>query len=92
AEIAGYAFRFDGVQLIDGPNWKAEQGSVQVSRDGQLVAQLHPQKRLYSSERIQTESAIDPGITRDLYVALGEPLDDQHIEYDWTLRLYYKPF
>ncbi|MGN5614678.1 heme lyase CcmF/NrfE family subunit, partial [Xanthomonas hortorum] len=92
AEIAGYAFRFDGVQMIDGPNWKAEQGSVQVSRDGKVIALLHPQKRLYSSERIQTESAIDPGITRDLYVALGEPLDDQHIEYDWTLRLYYKPF
>lgn len=86
AQIAGYSFRFDGVQLVDGPNWKAEQGSVQVSRDGQVVAQLHPQKRLYSSERIQTESAIDPGITRDLYVALGEPLDDQHIEYDWTDR------
>ncbi|MCF5934320.1 c-type cytochrome biogenesis protein CcmF, partial [Xanthomonas perforans] len=92
AQIAGYSFRFDGVQLVDGPNWKAEQGSVQVSRNGQVVAQLHPQKRLYSSERIQTESAIDPGITRDLYVALGEPLDDEHIENDWTLRLYYKPF
>ncbi|AVQ06728.1 TPA: heme lyase CcmF/NrfE family subunit [Xanthomonas vasicola pv. zeae] len=92
AQIAGYRFRFDGVQLVDGPNWKAEQGGVQVSRDGQVVAQLHPQKRLYSSERIQTESAIDPGVTRDLYVALGEPLDDQHIENDWTLRLYYKPF
>ena len=91
-QVAGYSFRFDGVQLVDGPNWKAEQGSVQVSRDGQVVAHLHPQKRLYSSERIQTESAIDPGITRDLYVALGEPLDDQHIENDWTLRLYYKPF
>ncbi len=43
AQIAGYNFRFDGVQLMDGPNWKAEQGSVQVSRDGQVVAQLHPQ-------------------------------------------------
>ncbi|KAB7769388.1 heme lyase CcmF/NrfE family subunit [Xanthomonas maliensis] len=92
AQIADYQFRFDGVQLIDGPNWKAEEGRVEVSRDGTPIAVLHPQKRLYSSERIQTESAIDPGITRDLYVALGAPLDDQHIEYDWTLRLYYKPF
>jgi cytochrome c-type biogenesis protein CcmF len=56
------------------------------------VAVLHPQKRLYSSERIQTEAAIDAGVTRDLYVALGEPMDDQHIENAWTLRLYYKPF
>ncbi|WIH03309.1 heme lyase CcmF/NrfE family subunit [Xanthomonas translucens pv. graminis] len=91
-QIGGYAFRFDGVRMIDGPNWKAEQGTLTVSRDGAAVAVLHPQKRLYSSERIQTEAAIDAGVTRDLYVALGEPMDDQHIENAWTLRLYYKPF
>ncbi len=91
-QIGGYAFRFDGVRMIDGPNWKAEQGTLTVSRDGASVALLHPQKRLYSSERIQTEAAIDAGVTRDLYVALGEPMDDQHIENAWTLRLYYKPF
>jgi cytochrome c-type biogenesis protein CcmF len=92
ARIGGYAFRFDGVRLVDGSNWKAEQGTLTVSRDGAVVAVLHPQKRLYSSERIQTEAAIDAGALRDLYVALGEPLDDQHIEHAWTLRLYYKPF
>ncbi|WP_420009859.1 heme lyase CcmF/NrfE family subunit [Xanthomonas sacchari] len=92
AQIGAHSFRFDGVQLIDGPNWKAEQGTVSVLRDGAVVAVLHPQKRLYSSERIQTEAAIDVGVLRDLYVALGEPVDDQHIEYGWTLRLYDKPF
>ncbi len=35
-----------------------------------------------------TEAAIDPGLTRDLYVSLGDPLDDG----GWTVRLYHKPF
>ena len=35
-----------------------------------------------------TEAAIDAGFTRDLYIAMGEPLDDQA----WAVRIYYKPF
>ncbi len=35
-----------------------------------------------------TEAAIDPGFTRDLYVALGEPLEDGA----WAVRMQYKPF
>ena len=90
--VGGYDFRFDGVQETTGPNWKAEQGTVTVTRDGKPVAVMHPQKRLYTREQIQTESAIDPGITRDLYVALGEPIDKEHVEGAWALRLYHKPF
>ncbi len=36
-----------------------------------------------------TEAAIDPGLTRDIYVSLGEPLDDTGA---WAVRLYHKPF
>jgi cytochrome c-type biogenesis protein CcmF len=51
---------------------------------------MHPQKRQYSkSSQIQTESDIDPGLTRDLYVALGEPLGDDGA---WSVRVYLKPF
>jgi cytochrome c-type biogenesis protein CcmF len=53
---------------------------------------MHPQKRTYRSEQVQTESAIDPGITRDLYVALGEPMDANNVQGAWALRLYDKPF
>ena len=39
---------------------------------------LHPEKRNYlSSQMPMTETAIDTGFTRDLYVSLGEPLDPQ---------------
>jgi cytochrome c-type biogenesis protein CcmF len=90
--VAGYQFRFDGVKGTVGPNWQADQGSVTVTRDGATIAVMHPQKRTYTRGEVQTTSAIDPGITRDLYVALGEPMDPQHIEGAWALRLYSKPF
>jgi len=92
ATIGGYEFRFDGVTQATGPNWTAEQGVVTVTRNGSPVAVMHPQKRTYSREQVQTTSAIDPGITRDIYVALGEPMDPNHVEGAWALRLYTKPF
>ncbi|RUL66246.1 heme lyase CcmF/NrfE family subunit [Dyella dinghuensis] len=92
ATVGGYEFRFDGVMQTTGPNWMAEQGVVTVMRNGSLVAEMHPQKRTYSHEQVQTTSAVDPGVTRDLYVALGEPMDANHVEGAWALRLYTKPF
>jgi cytochrome c-type biogenesis protein CcmF len=92
ATVGGYDFRFDGVTQTTGPNWVAEQGTVTVLRKGSTVAVMHPQKRTYSHEQVQTTSSIDPGITRDLYVALGEPMDPNHVEGAWALRLYTKPF
>jgi cytochrome c-type biogenesis protein CcmF len=90
--VGGYEFRFDGVTQTTGPNWVAEQGVVTVMRNGSLVTEMHPQKRTYSHEQVQTTSAVDPGVTRDLYVALGEPMDANHVEGAWALRLYTKPF
>jgi cytochrome c-type biogenesis protein CcmF len=92
AVVGGYEFRFDGVTEATGPNWVAEQGVVTVTRNGAPVTVMHPQKRTYTHEQIQTESAVDPGITRDLYVALGEPMDPNHVQGAWALRLYTKPF
>jgi cytochrome c-type biogenesis protein CcmF len=87
-----YDFRSDGVHRVSGPNWKADQGVVTVTRNGGEVTVMHPQKRTYLRGQVQTESAVDPGVTRDLYVALGEPMDTNDIEGAWALRLYYKPF
>ena len=38
-----------------------------------------------------TEAAIDSGFTRDLYVALGEPVEDSK-NGAWSVRIYVKPF
>jgi cytochrome c-type biogenesis protein CcmF len=87
--IAGYSFRFDGAVQTQGPNYVATQGYVQVSRDGRDVVLMHPEKRVYTVQTMpMTEAAIDTGLLRDLYVSLGEPLDNGA----WSVRIYYKPF
>jgi cytochrome c-type biogenesis protein CcmF len=89
-ELRGYDFHFDGVHKQPGPNFMADRGTVRVLRDGEPVAVLHPEKRAYlSGGQVMTEAAMDGAIHRDLYVALGEPLDQ---EGGWALRLYVKPF
>jgi cytochrome c-type biogenesis protein CcmF len=89
-EMAGYNFVFEGSRHTTGPNFTADEGTFIVYRSGERVTTLHPQKRLYASGQSMTEAALDPGLTRDLYVALGEPLDDRN--HAWAIRLYHKPF
>jgi cytochrome c-type biogenesis protein CcmF len=55
------------------------------------VAVLKPEKRFYNAARqVMTEASYDAGLFRDVYVALGDPLDAEKGE--WALRLYVKPF
>ncbi|MGQ0620827.1 MAG: heme lyase CcmF/NrfE family subunit [Panacagrimonas sp.] len=92
ADIAGYEFRFDGVTELEGPNYKADLGKVVIGRSGREIARLEPEKRLYPSQgSVMTEAAVDHNPMRDLYVALGEPIDKTNPGGDWALRLYYKP-
>lgn len=90
AELAGYVFTFHGVRPVQGPNYDAVQGLIEVTRHGRDEAVLYPEKRIYRVQRNpMTESAIDPGFTRDLYVSLGEPVDGGRA---WIVQLYVKPF
>ncbi|MGH8086271.1 MAG: heme lyase CcmF/NrfE family subunit [Lysobacter sp.] len=88
-EVGAYGFRFDGVDQRQGPNYKADIGTVQVFADGAPLVLMHPEKRAYASGgQVLTEAAIERGFTRDLYVALGEPLGGGA----WALRVHIKPF
>lgn len=88
-ELAGYQFRFEGTHHFEGPNFTSDKGTVRVTRDGSEVAVLHPEKRLYRVQSsMMTEAGIDSGLTRDLYVALGEPLENNA----WAVRVHIKPF
>ena len=88
--LGDYQFRFDGVGIQNGPNYHSEYGSVTMYEDGRQITVLHPEKRLYTTQGMpMTEAAIDPGFTRDIYVALGEPLGSDG---SWALRLHIKPF
>jgi cytochrome c-type biogenesis protein CcmF len=89
-QLGEYTFQFEGVDQVAGPNYMANQGRVTVTRDGQLIQLMSPQKRIYNVQKMpMTEAAIDAGVTRDLFVALGEPLDDKGA---WSVRVYVKPF
>lgn len=87
--VGGYAFRFDGVQEVAGPNYRGARGAIDVSRDGRHIRVLSPEKRVYNVQRMpMTEAAIDTGIFGDLYVSLGEPVSGGA----WSVRVYHKPF
>ena len=89
--IAPYTFRLNSLDEVRGPNYKAVRADVQVLRNDKIIEILQPEKRRYfSSAMPMTEAGIDSGFMRDLYVSLGEPLDDARTE--WSMRVYYKPF
>ncbi len=88
-QIAGYDYTFRGITNADGPNYAGGKAQVDISKNGKLETTLFAEKRFYTvSKMTMTEAAIDWGFSRDLYVALGESLNDG----SWALRLYYKPF
>jgi cytochrome c-type biogenesis protein CcmF len=88
-EVGGYTFRFDGVRDVRGPNYVAGRGQIAVSKNGSFVTNMYPEKRIYRVQnQPMTEAAIDPGLTRDLYVSLGDAVSDSA----WVVRVHHKPF
>ena len=88
--LKGYSFEFKGAESKEGPNYTAQKGHLSVTKDDQLIATLNPEKRVYRVQTMpMTEAAIDAGLTRDLFVALGEPRGEDGA---WSLRIYVKPF
>lgn len=89
-EVGGYVFTLVRMQAVAGPNYDAQRAQFQVS-DGHRSWSMYPEKRAY---RVQTmglsQAAIDSSWTRDVFIALGEPLDVQG--QSWTLRVQIKPF
>jgi cytochrome c-type biogenesis protein CcmF len=89
ATVAGYTFRLDTVTKVRGPNYDASRAAVSATRDGKPVALLSPERRVYTVRGMpMTEVGIDRGFTRDLYVALGDPVSATA----WSVRLHHKPF
>ena len=90
-EVRGYTFIFEGVEPFEGPNYQADIGTIRLLRDGEYVDTLRPEKRFYPvSGQMMTEAYYEAGVFRDVYVALGDPLDADKTE--WAVRLYVKPF
>jgi cytochrome c-type biogenesis protein CcmF len=87
-QIHDYSFRYDSAKDVQGPNYHAIEAQFTVTQDGEPVAVLHPQKRIYRVQRSpMTEAGIEVDWNRDLFVALGEDLGDNA----WSVRVQYKP-
>ncbi|MEM7252164.1 MAG: heme lyase CcmF/NrfE family subunit [Pseudomonadota bacterium] len=87
-QVGDYAFAFNGVTAVPGPNYQAVRGDITVREEDGRELRLYPEKRTYNSQAApMTEAAIDASIGRDVFVALGEPLGDDA----WALRIYVKP-
>jgi cytochrome c-type biogenesis protein CcmF len=87
--INEYAFRFDGIKPVKGPNYLSKQGQFNVTKSGKEIAFLTPEKRYYPVQgAIMTEASISINPVRDIYISLGEELEQG----GWSVRVYFKPF
>jgi cytochrome c-type biogenesis protein CcmF len=85
----GDTLQLTGLDQVPGPNYESTRGHIQVTRNGRDIALLHPEKRFYPVQQMpMTEADMDSGLTRDLYVSLGEPVGGGA----WVVRVYHKPF
>ena len=88
-QLGHYEVRMTELSVLRGPNYVADQATFEIYRGDRLYKTVFPQKRRYNaSGMVMTEASIDSGFTRDLYIAMGEPLDGG----DWAVRLSVKPY
>ncbi|MFB9887532.1 heme lyase CcmF/NrfE family subunit [Balneatrix alpica] len=86
--VLGFDIKFIGTHHFEGPNFISDRGHFQIYRDGKRIAELYPEKRKYLVQNtVMTEAAIRPSLFEDIYIALGEPLEDGA----WAVRVHIKP-
>ena len=88
-ELSGYNLRFRSVGEVPGPNYDAERGTFEITRNGRFVGELFSERRFYPVRQQQTTAAgIRTNLISNLYVAIGEPDGNGA----WAVRFYYHPF
>ena len=88
-QLSGYDLHFKTVGNVAGPNYEAERGSFEITRNGRRVAELFSERRFYPvREQRTTAAGIRTNLISNFYVVIGEP-DGQGA---WAVRFYYHPF
>ena len=88
-DVGSFQLTLQKVEEGRGPNYLTTQGTVDLSRNGRQLAELHPEKRVYPVAQMPTtEAAIDYRFLRDVYVVIGDQQDNG----GWVIRTYIKPF
>ena len=86
--VAGYEFTFEGAQEKQGPNYLITEGRFTVTQNGQPVAILNPEKRIYTvRQMLTTEAGIHTLISGDLYAVIG----DANADGSYVTRIYFNP-
>lgn len=99
--VQGYDFRLTDFEKIKGANFDATQATFDISKNGSPITTLKPEKRQYVvSQMPMTEASIHYNPLRDVYVALGEPIESEKMSANltaktatdkWAVRIYVKP-
>lgn len=86
--VQGYHFDLTAFDDIKGANYDATQATIAIKKDGAIIGTLYPQKRNYVVTMMpMTEVGLKASLWQDIYVALGDPIDDK----TWAVRIYIKP-
>ncbi len=86
--VQGYDFYLQDFEMVSGANYDATQATITIKQDGKLIGTLYPQKRNYIVTMMpMTEVGLKASLWQDIYVALGDPIDDE----TWAVRVYVKP-
>jgi cytochrome c-type biogenesis protein CcmF len=88
ATVGAYEFRFEGVKPIEGANYQGVGGTVRVTRHGEPLTVLYPEKRQYYVQHTTTtEAAIEMHYGSNILIALGEDLGAGK----WSVRIQVRP-
>jgi cytochrome c-type biogenesis protein CcmF len=86
--VGDYTLEFIGVRPLNGPNYEGQRGELRLLKGDRVMRDMAPERRVYlASGMPMTEVALDRGFTRDVYVALGDPLGGGA----WSVRAQLKP-
>ncbi len=87
-KVGDAEFVMRNVREVQGPNYQAIEAEIELRKSGRLIGIVAPQKRTYLVQKSpMTEAGIDARLSRDYFVALGDPLGDG----SWSVRIQYKP-
>lgn len=86
--VGPYEFALLDIENTTGPNYQTSIAAIRVSRDGDVVTVLFPERRWYPVERQPTtEAGIETLWHGDLYAVLGDPAASG----GYVTRYYFNP-
>ncbi|HXS30798.1 MAG TPA: cytochrome c-type biogenesis CcmF C-terminal domain-containing protein, partial [Steroidobacteraceae bacterium] len=87
-ELPPYTFRLQGIEDVEGPNYKAAQARLEVLKNGQPETVLLPERRDYwVQQQSLAEAALGVSWRRDLLATMGDKVGQGA----WSLRVQVRP-